>query len=363
MELFLLFLTFFFSVSCNQDRNKNDTGVVIRIDKSDGLYQWTKDSVTVIKYVILKDDGVNLVGDVSKLVYDDNRYFIFDITQKKIFVYNDSGDFLNVIGSEGRGPGEYLELRDFQVHNGRVYILDYNLIRIYSYEGSFITKLDLAGLRNVMKVSPSQFGITRDSDYIFWTGNFGPERENEVLFITNSRLEILNKYFPFNGNYAESYHFTSANNDYLFSGLIGDYNLYMIKDQRIIPAYCIDFGKEIVKPEKSTDKQALYNSIAQNGLVHSLREVYHTSEYVSFIYQKGNTPYMGFFNRKTKIVRTDNCIKPIILGGAMIRGTHDKEFILSYPINVVNSTDFFEFTKIRIPGEIYNPVILHVVFP
>lgn len=363
MELLLLFLIFFFTVSCNLDGNRNKNGEVIRIDKSDDLYQWSKNSVRVTKYVVLKDDGVNLIGYVSKLVYNDNRYFILDFTQNKIFVYNDSGDFLNVIGSRGRGPGEYLELRDFQVHKGRVYILDNNLIRIYSYEGSFIDKLDLVGLRSDMKVSPTQFGITLNSDFIFWTGNFGPARESEVLYITNSKLEILNKYFPFNGNYADAYHFTSANNDYLFSGVNGDYNLYMIKDKKIILEYSIDFGKEILQFEKSTDKQTLYNSIAQNSLVHSLREIYYTSEYVSFIYQKGNTPYMGFFNRKTKTVRTDNCIKPVIFGGAMIRGTHDKEFILSYPIDVVNNKDFFEFTKIRIPGEINNPIIVHVVFP
>lgn len=359
----LITLTSFISVSCHQKNQKTITIEKIEIDKAETLYKWVKDSCIITKSVILKNYDRDLIGDISKLIFHENKYFIYDGIQRKIFVYDSNGNFLNFIGSYGKGPGEYLEIRDFQIYNGQLYLLDYNYLRIYSFDGNFIKNIKLNKLSDITRLNPVQFGITKDSKFLFWIGNFGNTEIKEVLFITNSELKLLNKYFTFYDQYPDSFRFNSNKGDMVFSGLMGDYNLYTINDTYCVPKYLIDFGKQAVQTDNTKDKQKLYDIIDQNNLVHSLREIYTTPNYISFIYQKGRTPYMGFYNKKTKIVRTDNCINPIILGGAMIRGTHEKQFILYYPINTINSKEFIDFTHLNVPEEINNPVLIHIELP
>lgn len=71
--------------------------------------------------------AVNTSGDI----------FIADIQNNKIQKFSEKGQFLNLIGKTGRGPGEFLDLADFKLDkNNQPIVLDLRLKRISIFDNS-----------------------------------------------------------------------------------------------------------------------------------------------------------------------------------------------------------------------------------
>ena len=70
--------------------------------------------ITGLKYRFLKLETTNdcLIATINKMYFDDNKIFIKD-SNDKIFVFDDSGKFLNTVGSIGQGPDDHFSIYDF----------------------------------------------------------------------------------------------------------------------------------------------------------------------------------------------------------------------------------------------------------
>jgi hypothetical protein len=80
------------------------------------------------RYVALHaDDQSMLVSNLNKIVLRDDKIFVREsfIQDHKIIVHDASGYAVAKVGSQGRGPNEYLGLTDFDVDGqGKVHIID-----------------------------------------------------------------------------------------------------------------------------------------------------------------------------------------------------------------------------------------------
>jgi hypothetical protein len=89
----------------------------------------------------------SLLGTIEALIYrpDEDRIIILDNDRAKgIFVFNTKGKFLNRIGKEGPGPGEYKSLKTIAYDNGilAVYSMPFKLL-FYKLDGTFIKEIEL----------------------------------------------------------------------------------------------------------------------------------------------------------------------------------------------------------------------------
>jgi len=98
-----------------------------------------------IEYIPLETTQGSLIKEVHQVVLADS--FIFVISQQKILQFNRKGKFLGPIGSLGKGPGEYLGLRDISVDNNQKILFIFpnytrKLIK-YNYNNAFIGDIPL----------------------------------------------------------------------------------------------------------------------------------------------------------------------------------------------------------------------------
>lgn len=90
------------------------------------------------------------IGDVA--VDNLGRVFIADNRQKTIGVFEPNGSFLTHIGREGRGPGEFDNIRKLQIVNDNLYVFDPAQFRVTVFSlSTFLDKETIMLARNRSK--------------------------------------------------------------------------------------------------------------------------------------------------------------------------------------------------------------------
>lgn len=123
--------------------------------KDKNLYEFDPKSLTENKITLseIADDITYVPLDNSfplDLIYQP-KYFTsnsiyLSVKETGIIVFDRDGKFRKMIGSIGRGPGEYAFNYDFTIDdkNGTIYIHDIgDLIKVYSSDGSFLRSISL----------------------------------------------------------------------------------------------------------------------------------------------------------------------------------------------------------------------------
>ena len=78
--------------------------------------------VRSIELVPLETHGDDFLGSGTSLILADGNYLLVDTGNKKLHLYGPDGKFLNRVGREGRGPGEYHSLLNVLYADGRIYV-------------------------------------------------------------------------------------------------------------------------------------------------------------------------------------------------------------------------------------------------
>ena len=95
-----------------------------------------------VKLVKLEPTPGNLIGIISKVIYDNGRYYILDARTMEILCFDSDGRFSFKISALGKGPGEYNNVSDFSIDriNGKIVLLDAPMQRLlfFDLEGRFL---------------------------------------------------------------------------------------------------------------------------------------------------------------------------------------------------------------------------------
>ncbi|MDR0385794.1 MAG: 6-bladed beta-propeller, partial [Prevotellaceae bacterium] len=93
---------------------------------------------TYIKLDASSDDA--FFKKISKIKIVRNKIYISDNerTVQKLLVFNIDGSFEGLVGRRGQGPGEYLQVSDFDVStDGTVYVIDGQSDRLFIFDSAF----------------------------------------------------------------------------------------------------------------------------------------------------------------------------------------------------------------------------------
>lgn len=135
--LFICVSLFFFS--CKDKDNAVIDCPVLNIDvPSDN-----SPSMGEILYIPLETNEKCLIGNVDKIIYRTDRFYIFDRGSKAVFVFNEKGKFLYDIQKVGTGPGEYIDPSDIDVDKlGNVYISDNPTQKVIKYISGDVNRFE-----------------------------------------------------------------------------------------------------------------------------------------------------------------------------------------------------------------------------
>ena len=77
--------------------------------------------IDTVKYLKLEDKDEALLAYVNKMVCREDKIYLGDFSNHKIVVYDTIGRFQYVIDRQGRGSGEYLQIKSFAVDDSVTY--------------------------------------------------------------------------------------------------------------------------------------------------------------------------------------------------------------------------------------------------
>jgi hypothetical protein len=149
------------------------------------------------RFVNLEYTPQSKIGEISELLFDDDRIFIFDSRDPfSLFIFDSSGKFINSVTRTNMGPvadgGSWLTF-DLDRQRKEILIYDIGAQRIlrYTYAGVFVRENKLVSYRGI------QFAYLGNDNYAFWMES---ESDHQVV-ITDSSGFIISSHHPFPEKY------------------------------------------------------------------------------------------------------------------------------------------------------------------
>jgi hypothetical protein len=141
-----------------------------------------------ISYIPLETDSVCLLQRISNLALTDSFIFVGDGT--RLLKFSDDGKFLSKIGSEGRGPGQYINLSAIQADQKtrELYVLALRQMLVYDFNGN---------LKRTFKIDfpVRQFLLDNENNIVLHSINVPEAPTNEFsLYILDSSGNLVKKF-------------------------------------------------------------------------------------------------------------------------------------------------------------------------
>lgn len=180
-----------------------------------------------------------LIAQIDKIKISNNEVYILDNMNNAIYVYGMDGIHHRTLFKVGNGPGEYLQLMDFDIRNNILFVLDFGGRRILKYD----CELNYLGQIQYETYS-TQISAYKDLIYLY---NLKSKKGNDYkCSVFNEKGEkIIDKLIrPENENlfnYNESNVF-SLNGDDLYISPV--YDNYIYKGEDLQPVYHIRFKRK-----------------------------------------------------------------------------------------------------------------------
>jgi hypothetical protein len=169
----------------------------------------------------------------------DNLFVFSNYSASPILHFDTKGNFINVIGRIGNGPGEYANITDVFVHAKKDYVevLSNKMIQRYAYDGKPLEHLHV-------DISVFSF-VHTDDGYWFYGGNnkmFSPYR----LFQTDSSCNSIREYLTDDSEMLPMMETNFGNGAYLTFWESLYHKIYHITNDSLKLSYTVEFpGLEI----------------------------------------------------------------------------------------------------------------------
>ncbi len=236
-------------------------------DFPDGIF-------SVLDMVVLDSGEEYLFSQIDKAVCRGCNIYLLDWIQRKIFTYNIGGSALSVLCKKGRGPGEYLQITDFDVdEQGHIWLWDGQKDRLLEYapEG-------LLSSRN-SDLDFQMFRCLDDERFLFQLAPWDDSKySGKELLLSDRELNIENAFIDYGDFFDPNYQlpslgFSDNGTDIFYHQPIDD-DVYRINASgNIDSVYRFDFGGRTVPDkvkkniERNLEEFSGYTTIAKTVCV------------------------------------------------------------------------------------------------
>lgn len=297
----LIFIATLFFILSACTKNKNLTEVLIEYDKLSPVDFFSPKYFSDIKPISLNTD-TTIFGESLYLKIKNGSYYIFDQQQSTVSTYSSDGNLTSIISNIGRGPGEYLFIRDFYIEdNNTIVLLCNNPPKVikYSQSGTFIEEFELP-------FNAMSFIRQNDSYWFFKERTLDETFKNNTLIETDKNFKTISSHLPmremiFEG-FAEKSFSLAIDNSILLKHTF-DETIYRINEDTIAPAYKLNWGS-LAYPEQffiADDIMDAYD-VFSNTTSASIYAAFENTDYLLlYVEEAGLEQRFGYllYNRKT----------------------------------------------------------------
>jgi hypothetical protein len=255
-------------IGCRSANSRKDkiSSPVYTVD-IDGAIQWDhslSDIVDSVEYIYLqKPMGVPVMEyDIS------DNFAIFYDGMNRILLFNRDGSFVNQIGKQGKGPGEYnrIEALALDEPGNAIYALcSTSQIYIYDLQGHFLSKIPVEKDTDFLSLISSGIILTHVAN---WSGD-----QNDRFIWRDNHGEIVRTFSnPFKYQFQERLSWRNEVTKYTYDNCLhvkdkGD-TLYMATHEKMIPKFVFKNSCSI-QVEKLTqeiyDQSPVYLCLYETG--------------------------------------------------------------------------------------------------
>jgi len=143
-KLFLIIFIGSLLIGCSDKKSSVDSGTIIDLERETPVC--ISDLFESVEVVQLETDEQCLVQTMNILISHNNRYYILDERQQKLFCFDSVGKFLFKIDQKGQGPEEYVHISDINIdpYEQTLLLLEsWGNLLTFDLDGKFISKTRL----------------------------------------------------------------------------------------------------------------------------------------------------------------------------------------------------------------------------
>lgn len=328
--------------SCRNENGKSEVSDIVRINLDwDAVVErfdyapLVEDTALVIPLETTDDC---LIGEITKLIYQDGRIYIGDAMSKSVFVFDESGKFLSKVRAVGNGPGEYVNITSFVVKERNILVYDHMMRRLLEYtaDGKHLStknvsqiwgnELLLLGKKLFLMNAASSsrmgfyhlFSIYEEGEEPFTAylpfGDFGEQGWSVDNYVAPlDEQEALIYYFPF-----DTLHTVRA-------------------DGTASPSYVVDFGKKRL-PQRymEMDGEQAMKTAHRDNYVMGLEYVQQSDRYIFLQFADAKESYDALYDKQTGETILAKLFSNSLLGNVGLSGNNfvvqDNHIIFYRPI-------------------------------
>ena len=325
---FLLLVILFSACSDRMKQQSDDDVKLLKIDWghiSDAIdySSMVEDGVVMIP-LETKDDCV--IGEVTKLIYQNNLFYIADNMSKSIFVFDKFGKLKSKIHAAGNGPGEYTNISYFTVHGTDMILFDHYMGKFLFYDasGKFIRD------RSIGDIWAEELFCIGDKLYL--TNTSKTKAGCYKLFtIDLKNSDKIEEYLSFdepkqNTGFGED-SYALLGNEALVCFFPYD-ELYTVKDGEVFLSYQVDFGdKRLPKQYIDGDGTTALRTAFRDNYVTGISRFWQSEQYLFLSFGDSEKDYMTIYNKKTGEMQTTQDLQNDQMGNLILQ-TNGEGFII-----------------------------------
>jgi hypothetical protein len=297
------------TIICSCDSKK---GKIIRRDvktykieevSDEHFFQWNNmvDRVDIIQLETTKS---SLIGQFSKGIIDRQDVYLMDFRHQALLNFDIHGKFKRKIGQKGKGPDDFLELRDFCVTDSIVYVLDYR--KVHAYHKKTGKNLESWSFDARNGFNPINFVVFDSNHYFLWCSNpdvWDPNSGEYYRMQKMKKGKIDSEFFKYEYRLSDDPRFYPCmDRSYYMKPIDGEDMVYKLTKDSVSASFAIDFGNMSLSPEKV---DLLRNSKEPNAFLKSnaFKDISDILDMEHYIYFTCSGPdartYEAFIHKKT----------------------------------------------------------------
>lgn len=307
---YVLFLAL--TTSCSE--NKNAENKIKRIGISDEMIDDKSDYsdiIEVLEVVKLQTSENSIIGEIRKIEYINDKFYIKDKNQV-LFIFDSNGNFIHKLNKRGRGPKEYLEMRDYYVNDkGFITVLSYKALITYNSNLEFIDKRKFnITSKSGRDLNPLNFFQTKNHTFLHM-GSFGLKhvepRKESTIYCINKNNEIIKEFIPITSGLTGHQSYYRSGDATYNSHSYGNDTVYSVLENEIKPVWFIDFqNKKITENEMMGDRAILFNKIWKNDYKGMILRPFENETYLSFSFASGQSRKQAVLNKNNGVLQIIN---------------------------------------------------------
>jgi len=266
----LLFSCLFFAISCTNKVKEEARIPEINLAKEiDGTAVNLSSITDSIEYIPLETTDSSFIGQVMDIKLTKDFIFVQDRILDRLLVFHRSGKFLNQIGREGKGPGEYARLFTFTTDkDGQNVYLSTTSDRVlhYTVQNSYVnTIITLCGRFNYISMIDSLF-------FLYMARPNRLSCDGYSYFFINKTATVINKGHKIDIATIGKSATVSYSSNYRYKNLecfweVGFDTIYSLdRDFNLLPRYTLLLGNKLAEKADLSSRTDFDQSIRGGAL-------------------------------------------------------------------------------------------------